>query len=128
MGPGDSLHRATPPCSLDAQQDHPEGHRELQNHARAEGISADIEDKIIMIQDTFTYYAWIGAHVIMAIKSEQREQRCKLACNLCRVARKEGESQFGLNRSMHQGKEKSQLSRSQDCAISQESTADRDPR
>ena len=46
MGPDDSLHRATPPCSLDAQQDHPEGHRELQNHARAEGISADIEDKI----------------------------------------------------------------------------------
>ena len=30
---------------MDAQQDHPEGHRELQNHARAEGISADIEDK-----------------------------------------------------------------------------------
>ena len=46
MGPGDSLHRATPPCFLDAQQDHPEGHRELQNHARAEGISADIEDEI----------------------------------------------------------------------------------
>ena len=33
MGPGDSLHRATPPCSMDAQQDHPEGYRELQNHA-----------------------------------------------------------------------------------------------
>ena len=31
---------------LDAQQDHPEGHRELQNHSRAEGIYADIEDKI----------------------------------------------------------------------------------
>ena len=46
MGPGDSLHRTKPPCFLDAQQDHPEGHRELQNHARAEGISADIEDKI----------------------------------------------------------------------------------
>jgi 3-methyladenine DNA glycosylase AlkD len=60
MGPGDSLHRATPPCSLDAQQDHPEDHRELQNHARAEGISADIEDKIIMKQDTSTYYVWIG--------------------------------------------------------------------
>ena len=60
MGPGDSLHRATPPCSLDAQQDHPEGHRELQNHARGEGISADIEDKIIMTQDTSTYYVWIG--------------------------------------------------------------------
>jgi 3-methyladenine DNA glycosylase AlkD len=42
----DSLHRAKPPCSLDAQQDHPEGHRELQNHTRAEEISADIEDKI----------------------------------------------------------------------------------
>ena len=71
MGPGDSLHRATPPCSLDAQQNHPEGHRELQNHARAEGISADIEDEIIMTQDTSTYYVWIGvAHVIMAIKSE----------------------------------------------------------
>ena len=39
------LHRATPPCSLDAQQDHPEGNRELQNHTRAEGISADVEDK-----------------------------------------------------------------------------------
>ena len=31
---------------MDAQQDHTEGDRELQNHARAEGISADIEDKI----------------------------------------------------------------------------------
>ena len=60
MERNDSLHRATPPCSLDAQQDHPEGHRELQNHARAEGISADIEDKIIMKQDTSTYYVWIG--------------------------------------------------------------------
>ena len=30
------------------------------NHARAEGISADIEDKIIMTQDTSTYYVWIG--------------------------------------------------------------------
>ena len=60
MGPGDSLHRTKPPCFLDAQQDHPEGHRELQNHARAEGISADIEDKIIMTQDTSTYYVWIG--------------------------------------------------------------------
>ena len=60
MGRNDSLHRATPPCTLDAQQDHPEGHRELQNHARAEGISADIEDKIIMTQDTSTYYVWIG--------------------------------------------------------------------
>ena len=46
MGRNDSLHRAKPPCSLDAQQDHPEGHRELQNHSRAEGIYADIEDKI----------------------------------------------------------------------------------
>ena len=46
MGRNDSLHRATPPCSLDAQQNHPEGHRELQNHARAEGISEDFEDKI----------------------------------------------------------------------------------
>ena len=26
MGPGDSLHRTKTPCSLDAQQDHPEGH------------------------------------------------------------------------------------------------------
>ena len=60
MGRNDSLHRTKPPCSLDAQQDHPEGHRELQNHARAEGISADIEDKIIMTQDTTTYYVWIG--------------------------------------------------------------------
>ena len=60
MGPGDSLHRATLPCSLDAQQDHPEVHRELQNHARAEGISADVENKIIMTQDTSTYYIWIG--------------------------------------------------------------------
>ena len=60
MGPGDSLHRAKPPCSLDAQQNHPEGHRELQNHARAERISANIEDKIIMTQDTSTYYVWIG--------------------------------------------------------------------
>ena len=46
MGRNDTLHSATSPCSLDAQQDNPEGNRELQNHARAEGISADIEDKI----------------------------------------------------------------------------------
>ena len=45
---------------MDAQQNHPEGHRELQNHARGEGTSADIEDKIIMTQDTSTYYVWIG--------------------------------------------------------------------
>ena len=37
-------------------------------------------------------------------------------------------SQSGLDHSMHRGKEKAQLSRSQDCTISQESTADRDPR
>ena len=37
-----------------------EGHRELQNHARAEGISEDIKNKIIMTQDTSTYYVWIG--------------------------------------------------------------------
>ena len=53
-------YRKKTPCSLDAQQDHPKGHRELQNHARAEGISADIEDKTIMTQDTSTYYVWIG--------------------------------------------------------------------
>ena len=46
MGRNVSLYRATSPCSLDTQQDHPESHRELQNLARAEGISADIEDKI----------------------------------------------------------------------------------
>jgi hypothetical protein len=45
MGPGDSLHRATPPCPMDAQQDYTEVHQELQNHTRAERISADIEDK-----------------------------------------------------------------------------------
>lgn len=33
-----------------------------------------------------------------------------------------------LDHSMHRGKEKAQLSRGQDCAISQESTADRNPR
>ena len=33
----------------------------------------------------------------------------------------------GLDHSMHREKEKAQLCRSQDCAISQESTADRNP-
>ena len=33
---------------MDAQQDYPKGNRELQNIIRAEGISADIEDKIIV--------------------------------------------------------------------------------
>ena len=33
---------------MDAQQDCPKGHRELQNIIRAEGISADIEDKIMV--------------------------------------------------------------------------------
>ncbi len=32
---------------MDAQQDYPKGNRELQNITRAEGISADIEDKIM---------------------------------------------------------------------------------
>ena len=33
---------------MDAQQDYPKGNRELQNIIRAEGISADIEDKIMV--------------------------------------------------------------------------------
>ena len=33
---------------MDAQQDYPNGNRELQNIIRAEGISADIEDKIMV--------------------------------------------------------------------------------
>ena len=33
---------------MDQQQDHPKGNRELQNIIRAEGISADIEDKIMV--------------------------------------------------------------------------------
>ena len=45
-------YRKKTPCSLDAQQDHPKGHRELQNHARAKATSADIEDKIIMTQES----------------------------------------------------------------------------
>ena len=75
---------------MDAQQDHPEGHRELQNHARAEGTSADIEDKIIMTQDTSTYYVWIGgscdyghkeraggaAVVIELIEQREQSQTC----------------------------------------------------
>ena len=47
MGNDDSLHRAKTPCPMDAQQDYPKGNRELQNITRAEGISADIEDKIM---------------------------------------------------------------------------------
>jgi len=54
------LHRAKPSCSLDTQQDHQESNRELQNHTRAKGIPADIEDKIIMTLDNSTYYVWIG--------------------------------------------------------------------
>ncbi len=33
---------------MDSQQDYPKGNRELQNITRAEGISADIEDKIMV--------------------------------------------------------------------------------
>ena len=33
---------------MDAQQDYPKGHRELQNITRAEGISAELEDKIMV--------------------------------------------------------------------------------
>lgn len=33
---------------MDSQQNHPKGNRELQNITRAEGISADIEDKIMV--------------------------------------------------------------------------------
>ena len=93
-----------------------------------------------MTQDTSTYYVWIGgscdyghkeraggAAVVIELM-EQREQRCKLACNLCRVAREEGESQLRLDHSMHRGKEKAQLCWCQDCAISQKPIADRNPR
>lgn len=31
---------------MDAQQDHPKGNRELQNHTRAEGLPEITEDKI----------------------------------------------------------------------------------
>ena len=48
MGSDDSLHRAKTPCSMDSQQDCPKGHRELQNITRAEGISAELEDKIMV--------------------------------------------------------------------------------
>ena len=33
---------------MDAQQDYPKGNRELQNIIRAEGISAELEDKIMV--------------------------------------------------------------------------------
>lgn len=48
MGSDDSLHRAKTPCPMDAQQDYPKGNRELQNIIRAEGISAELEDKIMV--------------------------------------------------------------------------------
>ena len=48
MGRDDSLHRAEATRPMDTQQDHPESHRELQDHAWAERISADIEDKILI--------------------------------------------------------------------------------
>ena len=89
MGPGDSLHRATPPCSLDAQQDHPEGHRELQNYARSEGISADIEDEIIMTQDTSTYYVWVGGSCDYGLKEPTHEARAEISLlNLCLARRR----------------------------------------
>ena len=53
------LRREQPPCSLNTQ-DHIESPRVPQNHAKAEGIFAGIEDKIIMIHDTSTYYVWLG--------------------------------------------------------------------
>ena len=48
MGSDDSLHRAKTSCSMDAQQDYPKVNRELQNITRAEGISAELEDKIMV--------------------------------------------------------------------------------
>lgn len=48
MGSDDSLRRAKTSCHMDAQQDHPKGNRELQNIIRAEGISAELEDKIMV--------------------------------------------------------------------------------
>ena len=58
MGSDDSLHRTKTPCSMDPQQDHPKGNRELQNIIRAEGISAELEDKITNNYgcDSVTYY------------------------------------------------------------------------
>ena len=108
MGPGDSLYRAMPPCSLDAQQDHPEGHRELQNHARAEGISADIEDKIIMTQDTSTYYVWIGGSCDYGHKERAGGAAVVIEHNGNIISR-------------------DVISRGQDCAIPQKPIADRNP-
>lgn len=48
MGSDDSLHRAKTPCSMDAQQDYPKVNRELQNIIRAERISTELEDKIMV--------------------------------------------------------------------------------
>lgn len=58
MGSDDSLHRAKTPCSMDSQQDCPKVNRELQNIIRAEGISAELEDKITNNYgcDSVTYY------------------------------------------------------------------------
>ena len=48
MGSDDSLHRVKTPCPMDTQEDYPKGNRELQNITRAERISTELEDKIMV--------------------------------------------------------------------------------
>ena len=71
MGCNDSLHRAEAACPMDSQQDHPESHRELQNLTRAEGLSADIEDKI---EATF---AALSEDLVFYVKTIDNEYQSK---------------------------------------------------
>ena len=69
MERNDSLYRAEAACPMDSQQDHPEGHRELQDHTRSEGLSADIEDKI---EATF---AALSEDLVFYVKTIDNEYR-----------------------------------------------------
>ena len=69
MGLNDSVHRGEAPRPMDTQQDHPEGHRELQDYTRSEGLSADIEDKI---EATF---AALSEDLVFYVKTIDNEYR-----------------------------------------------------
>ena len=56
---------------MNSQQDHPEGHRELQDYTRAEGLSADIEDKI---EATF---AALSEDLVLYVKTTDNECQFK---------------------------------------------------
>ena len=71
---------------MDAQQDYPKGNRELQNIIRAEGISAELEDKIMVETGNRTIKQKPALqHILNGVKNIAMNQvtECELqVCNM----------------------------------------------